>query len=85
MLLPMGDVSHTLVLDRIDPAANMHRFYVLSIEPSLFGDATLVREWGRIGRPGRRRVEIYPDQAGALEAMAALLKRRQKRGYVLRG
>lgn len=80
----MGEAPHTLVMDRIDPAANMRRFYVLSIQPSLFGDATLVREWGRIGKPGRRRVEIYEDEAGALAAMAAQLKRRQKRGYVLR-
>jgi predicted DNA-binding WGR domain protein len=27
----------------------MARYYVLSIEPSLFGDASLIRQWGRIG------------------------------------
>lgn len=32
-----------LVLERRDPALNMARFYVLSIEPTLFGDAALVR------------------------------------------
>jgi hypothetical protein len=47
----MGEAPHYVVLDRIDPAANMRRFYVLSIEPSLFGDATLVREWGRVWTP----------------------------------
>jgi hypothetical protein len=27
----------------------MARFYALAIEPTLFGDMALVREWGRIG------------------------------------
>ena len=37
-----------LVLERRDPSRNMARFYVLAIEPTLFGDAALVREWGRM-------------------------------------
>ncbi|MGY4437513.1 WGR domain-containing protein [Bradyrhizobium sp. LM2.3] len=37
-----------LVLERRDPARNMARFYVLTIEPTLFGDTALVREWGRV-------------------------------------
>ena len=37
---------------RIDPARNMRRFYRLSIQPDLFGGASLVREWGRIGARG---------------------------------
>src|SRR2546430_13587584 len=40
-----------LVLERRDPARNMARFYVLTIEPTLFGDTALVREWG--SRPTR--------------------------------
>jgi hypothetical protein len=28
---------------------NMARFYVLAIEPTLFDEMALVREWGRIG------------------------------------
>ena len=47
------DTIQYLVLDRFDPICNMARYYVLSIEPSLFGNPTLIREWGRIGRPGR--------------------------------
>ena len=57
------DTIQYLVLDRCDPTCNMARYYVLSIEPSLFGDATLIREWGRIGRPGQRRVELYENQS----------------------
>jgi predicted DNA-binding WGR domain protein len=42
------DTIHYLVLHRCDPSCNMARYYVLSIEPSLFGDATLIREWGAL-------------------------------------
>ena len=41
-----------ILLERIDPSQNMARYYVLSIEPTLFGDSALVREWGRIGVTG---------------------------------
>ena len=39
------DTIQYLVLDRCDPTCNMARYYVLSIETSLFGDASLIREW----------------------------------------
>ena len=52
------DTIQYLVLDRCDPTRNMARYYVLSIEPSLFGDVTLVRQWDRIGQPGQRRIEL---------------------------
>ena len=47
-----------ILLERIDPSQNMARYYVLSIEPTLFGDSALVREWGRIGSLGQRRTEL---------------------------
>ncbi len=79
------DTIQYLVLDRCDPSCNMARYYVLSIEPSLFGDATLIREWGRIGQPGRRRIELYESPTKALEALEAWLQRKRRRGYRLRG
>jgi predicted DNA-binding WGR domain protein len=79
------DTIQYLVLDRLDPSCNMARYYVLSIEPSLFGDATLIREWGRIGRPGQRRIEFYENQSRAVEALETWLQRKRRRGYLLRG
>jgi predicted DNA-binding WGR domain protein len=73
-----------LVLDRFDPACNMARYYVLAIEPSLFGNPTLIREWGRIGHPGQRRVELYDNQSCAAEALETWLQRKRRRGYQLR-
>ena len=37
-------------LARIDAEKNMERFYKLDVQPTLFGEWSLVREWGRIGR-----------------------------------
>jgi predicted DNA-binding WGR domain protein len=70
-----------IVLQRRDCACNLARFYVLAIEPSLFGDAVLVRAWGRIGSLGRQRLDLYAtaDQAG--EALEDWLARKTRRGY----
>jgi len=62
----------------------MARFYVLAIEPTLFGDAALVREWGRIGSPGRRRLDLHADAATAGEALEVWLERKARRGYRVR-
>lgn len=70
-----------LVLDRNDPGQNMARFYMLSVEPALFGDAALVREWGRWGGSGRRRLDLFPGIAQAAEALEDWLRRKTKRGY----
>ncbi len=78
------DRLQMLVLDRIEPAANMCRYYVLSIEPNLWGELSLVRYWGRIGRRGRSRVDLHCDHASAREALEAWLERKRRRGYVPR-
>ena len=78
------DTIHYLVLHRCDPSCNMARYYVLSIEPGLFGDAALIREWGRLGRSGQRRVELYVNRSCAMETLETWLQRKQRRGYLLR-
>ncbi len=78
------DTIQYLVLDRCDLSCNMSRYYVLSIEPSLFGDATLIREWGRLGQPGQRRIELYKSHSRAVEALETWLQRKRRRGYLLR-
>lgn len=68
-------------LTRIDPEANMRRYYRLSVQPGLFGDWSLVREWGRIGAQGQRMSEWYDDEAQAEEARDKLTRKKQRRGY----
>ena len=45
----------TITLTRIDHARRMARFYVLDVQPDLFGQWCFIREWGRIGRSGQLR------------------------------
>jgi predicted DNA-binding WGR domain protein len=73
-----------LVLERRDRSRNLARFYVLAIEPTLFGGAALVREWGRIGTKGRRRLDLHADRSGAGESLEVWLARKTRRGYRLR-
>ena len=71
-------------LQSIDPARNRRRFYAMSVQRDLFGDWVLVREWGRIGRPGRVRLDHHHSVRAALDAMRALSTQKQRRGYLAR-
>jgi predicted DNA-binding WGR domain protein len=82
MVGTMTDQLH-LVLKRCDPSQNMARFYVLSISETLFGDVALRRAWGRIGREGRQRLDLYESETLAIEALDRWLRRKLRKGYVL--
>ena len=73
-----------LVLERVDRAKNMARFYVLSIEPTLFKDFALVRRWGRIGNAERERIDLHPSRRVAQIELKKWLDRKRRRGYQLR-
>ena len=73
-----------LVLERVDRAKNMARFYVMSIEPTLFQDLALVRRWGRIGTVGRERIDLHPSRPVAQIELNKWLDRKKRRGYHLR-
>jgi predicted DNA-binding WGR domain protein len=70
-----------ILLHRVDPSRNMARYYVLSIEDTLFGEHALVREWGRIGSPGRRRSQAFSTGESAQIALETWLNRKRRRGY----
>jgi len=57
-------VPDPIHLHRIDLDRNMRRFYELSVQPTLFGGASLVRTWGRIGSGGQSLIETFrpPDR-----------------------
>ncbi|WP_198647112.1 WGR domain-containing protein [Pannonibacter carbonis] len=59
----------------------MARFYRLDVQPDLFGQWSLVREWGRIGSGGQVRVTPYPSESRALAAQEALAIQKERRGY----
>lgn len=70
-----------IVLTRIDADRNMLRFYKLDVQPDLFGGFSLIREWGRIGRPGQVRAESFPTRGTADLALVAHYSRKARKGY----
>jgi predicted DNA-binding WGR domain protein len=73
-----------VLLERIDPAQNMCRYYVISVEPTLFGDAALMRRWGRVGRAGQEAIELFDNAEQAVIKLETWLKRKVRRGHRLR-
>ena len=68
-------------LRRIDPAQNMRRFYSLSVQPTLFGGASLIRDWGRIGTRGQTMMETFDTADDADLAFDRLDRSKRRRGY----
>lgn len=68
-------------LHRIEPARNAFRFYRLAIWPDLFGGFSLMREWGRLGQPGKLRLDAYDSQAEAEIALVHLARTKRRKGY----
>lgn len=76
-----GMTSEPLLLTRRDPASNMARFYVLTVEPDLFDGAALTRNWGRIGTKGRFRIDLFGSRQEAERRLVALARGKVRRGY----
>jgi predicted DNA-binding WGR domain protein len=70
-----------IYLERHDPAKNLYRFYRLSLEKNLFGEWSLMREWGRIGQASQVRIALYDTLQAAQNAYARKLREKRKRGY----
>lgn len=70
-----------IYLERHDPDKNLHRFYQLFVTPGIFGDWSLVREWGRAGSPGTVRKDWFDSEEEAREAGQKLKNIKEKKGY----
>ena len=66
-----------VTLTRTDHARRMARFYVLDVQPDLFGAWCFIREWGRIGRPGQLRQVPTPPRTRPRKRLRA----KERRGY----
>jgi predicted DNA-binding WGR domain protein len=80
--MTVSDDRYTVTLHHCDPARNRFRYYHLSVQPNLFGAWSLIREWGRIGSPGRVRIDLCESLADARRAFDRKRLEKQKRGYV---
>jgi predicted DNA-binding WGR domain protein len=72
-----------LHLRRIDPARNLRRFYALCTQPTLFGEMSLIRNWGRIGTSGKTMVQTFDGRAETIEAFVRLERAKRRRGYAV--
>lgn len=68
-------------LEKRQPAENISRFYRMTVMPNLFGEWTLCREWGRIGKNGQARLDWFETEAQALAAFTAIETAKRRRGY----
>jgi predicted DNA-binding WGR domain protein len=57
-----------------------NKFYLLTMQDSLFGTA-LIRRWGRIGRRGRYMLSFFEEDGEAERAFRALRRMRLRHGY----
>lgn len=72
---------YRLYIERTDAPKNMARFYVLAIEPTLFGTPCLTRRWGRIGTFGQAMVHHFDREEDAVRMFLDLLRTKRARGY----
>jgi len=75
------DSAMNSYLEKLDPEKNLARFYSLTILPNLFGEWSLQREWGRIGRNGQMRLAFFPTHDQALHALTRIKTAKIRRGY----
>ena len=68
-------------LTKRNPEENQYRFYKLYISPTLFGEWSLVREWGRIGSAGTVKIDFFDTEKEAVQKQAQLFEQKQKKGY----
>lgn len=75
------DDERAVHLHRTDAGRNMRRFYSAMIQPTLFGGASVMRCWGRIGSSGRLMVETFDDDGDARLAFDKLVGAKRRKGY----
>lgn len=72
---------YNLHVEKTDLSKNMARFYAMAIEPNLFGEACLMRRWGRIGTNGRTMSQHFETEREAVAVFLDLLRQKKRRGY----
>ncbi|MBF0186974.1 MAG: WGR domain-containing protein [Magnetococcales bacterium] len=72
-----------LRLEKRDPERNQARFYTVTVICNLFGEWTLMREWGRIGSPGTLRVTIHGEKRESDRTLRRIFKEKRRKGYRL--
>ena len=77
----MSLFSFHLYCQRVDPTRNMARYYALAIQPTLFGEAAVVRRWGRIGSRGGEKNEVFATEREAAVHFLTIARLKRQKGY----
>jgi predicted DNA-binding WGR domain protein len=70
-----------VILYRIDSSKRMYRYYRMDLQPDLFGEWCLMKEWGRIGSGGQTRSVPFPTPQEAQGARDRQRRAKERRGY----
>jgi predicted DNA-binding WGR domain protein len=76
MLTSMCQQLFQLYSQCIDASKNLARYYAHSIQPTLFGQTSLMRCWGRIGRRGQEKVHRFFDEQQPVSLFSCTAARR---------
>ncbi|SCB49933.1 WGR domain-containing protein [Rhizobium multihospitium] len=77
----MALYPYRLYCQRIDTTKNMARYYLLSIQPMLFGEVAVTRAWGRIGKRGGEKTEMFATEREAATHFLELARQKRVKGY----
>jgi predicted DNA-binding WGR domain protein len=70
-----------LYVERTDATKNMARYYAMEITTTLFGEACLIRSWGRIGRRGQCLNHHFKREEDAVDLFLTLTRQKRAKGY----
>ena len=68
-------------MERTDFERRMARFYAVTVTPTLFGEWSVLREWGRIGQGGTVREADFATEQEALAGANTVIRFKSRRGY----
>ena len=77
----MGCRNMERYLQKINHTRRQSRFYMIGVTQTLFGEACVIREWGRIGSPGFTTADYFPTQEAALIFAETIKRAKERRGY----
>ncbi|MBA8903891.1 WGR domain-containing protein [Phyllobacterium sp. P30BS-XVII] len=77
----MSDSPQSFHVTRCDPDRNMARYYSLIMQPTLFGEISLVRNWGRIGTRGQQKVDTFSNSSALQKSFEKLTQQKCHKGY----
>ncbi|WP_426232272.1 WGR domain-containing protein [Pararhizobium sp. DWP3-4] len=70
-----------LYVERTDATRNIARYYAMEITATLFGEACLIRSWGRIGKNGQKMTHHFNREEEAVDLFLNLVCQKRARGY----